>query len=139
MHSKKICHRDIKVENIILNKEDDAIKLIDFGLSCKTDKCEKNKALGTLMFMAPEVLRHEKYTEKSDMWSIGVVLFVMLTGRVPFVEQDKSKLYEEILTGQFDVSGKKLNSLLVTFYICLAMYKVNISDFAKDLIKKLMH
>ena len=62
IHHQKICHRDIKVENIIVNKAKNSIKLIDFGLASQFDKGDKNKVLGTLLYMAPEVLLKKPYT-----------------------------------------------------------------------------
>lgn len=83
----------MKVENIILNIEDKSIKLIDFGLACKTDRCDQNRVIGTLLYMAPEVLRKEKFSPKSDIWSVGIVLYVLLTGKIPYSEKDQKKLY----------------------------------------------
>lgn len=92
-HSRDIVHRDIKAENILFESEepDSEIKLIDFGMSRHFTRGEDMKEqIGTVYTVAPEVLQGT-YTEKCDMWSIGVVAFIMLTGKSPFegpTEQD---------------------------------------------------
>jgi len=85
-HSRSIVHRDIKTENILFDAvEGDAeVKLIDFGMSRRFVKGEgMHEQIGTVYTVAPEVLVGE-YSEKCDMWSIGVVAFIMLTGESPF-------------------------------------------------------
>jgi len=89
MHFRNVCHRDIKLENIMYaTKEDDSpIKLIDFGLSNRFTRGVKMlQACGTAYTAAPEILLKEGYTEKSDIWSIGVVTYVMLSQTYPFLK-----------------------------------------------------
>mmetsp|Transcript_34529 Transcript_34529/g.42225 ORF Transcript_34529/g.42225 Transcript_34529/m.42225 type:complete len:440 (-) Transcript_34529:638-1957(-) len=107
MHSKNIAHRDLKFENIMFESEDEnaQIKLIDFGLSKKfgRDKSIKGFA-GTIYSMAPEVFRGE-YTEKVDLWSIGVITYMLLYNRRPFGgnrKQDRSKTIKEIQRGAYE-------------------------------------
>ena len=80
MHDKDICHRDLKPENIMFKSKDadSEIKLIDFGLStyARDDRTMKTK-VGTPFYVAPEVLRG-KYQKSCDMWSIGVIAYVIL-------------------------------------------------------------
>jgi calcium-dependent protein kinase len=86
MHGRGICHRDIKLQNIMLeNSQTDAqIKIIDFGLGTRFIGATPMKTrCGTLYSTAPEVLR-ESYDEKCDIWSCGVVTFILLSGRKPF-------------------------------------------------------
>mmetsp|Transcript_10927 Transcript_10927/g.16889 ORF Transcript_10927/g.16889 Transcript_10927/m.16889 type:complete len:690 (+) Transcript_10927:445-2514(+) len=88
MHKRNVCHRDLKLENIMYaNPDADApIKLIDFGLSNKFTKDEKmRKACGTIYAAAPELFFGEGYTEQADIWSIGVVAFVLLSQVYPFL------------------------------------------------------
>jgi len=88
MHKRNVCHRDIKLENIMYaNPDADApIKLIDFGLSNKFKKDEKmKKACGTIYAAAPELFFGEGYTEQADIWSMGVVAFVLLSQQYPFL------------------------------------------------------
>lgn len=77
-------HRDLKPENIVLEKGLN-IKIIDFGTATEFDPEEGlNIVVGTPFYMAPEVLDLQNYNEKSDMWAIGVILFILLTGTTPF-------------------------------------------------------
>lgn len=83
MHSQKIVHRDIKPENIMVQGEHE-LKLIDFGLSKKQEGNNKLKTIaGTPYYMAPEVLDGQ-YDSKCDIWSLGVLLYVFMSGYLPF-------------------------------------------------------
>lgn len=87
LHKCGIIHRDIKPENILLTDktEEATIKLTDFGLSTL---CGPNEVLkqpcGTLAYVAPEVLTLQGYNQKADVWSIGVIMYLLLRGRLPF-------------------------------------------------------
>ena len=85
-HSNKIVHRDLKPENILLNGEDlnSGIKIIDFGTSrvYKTGY-KMTQRYGTPYYVAPEVI-DQKYTEKCDIWSCGVICYILLAGTPPF-------------------------------------------------------
>ena len=85
LHSKNICHRDIKLENILVMKND-VIKIIDFGFAVKCNKDSYQKLYcGTPSYMAPEILNKEKYNPfYSDVWSLGVLFYAMLLGSFPF-------------------------------------------------------
>ena len=121
LHSKGIVHRDIKPENILVqnidkkkNKNDEIyIKLIDFGASnfFKENEILKLK-VGSPYYIAPEVL-NKNYNEKCDIWSAGVVLYVMLTGKFPFVGQTSQKLFESIKTGKYAKEGKEWEAISI--------------------------
>jgi len=84
MHSQKVVHRDIKPENIMVQVEDE-LKLIDFGLSKRQKGNSKLKTMaGTPYYMAPEVIEGKKYDSKYDMWSMGVLMYQLLSGYLPF-------------------------------------------------------
>ena len=88
-HKKQIAHRDIKLENLLLKEEnnDALIKLADFGFAKKVKRKNGLKTfLGTPSFMAPEIfnLRTEGYDQRCDLWSVGVVVFALLGGYLPF-------------------------------------------------------
>ena len=131
LHSKGIVHRDIKPENILVQNDGNKkikldeihIKLIDFGAS---NFFKQNETLtlkiGSPYYIAPEVL-NKSYNEKCDIWSAGVVLYVMLTGNFPFVGKTSQKLFESIKTGKYKTTGKEWEA---------------ISNKAKDLIKKML-
>ena len=81
-HANNVVHRDIKPENIMIN-DDDETKLIDFGLSKTSKKNNMTTVAGTPFYMAPEVL-NQNYTSKADIWSLGVLLYTMVSGYLPF-------------------------------------------------------
>jgi serine/threonine protein kinase len=85
---RNIAHRDVKAENIIVNDDDGEIKvkLIDFGLACKFDPNKgMRRVAGTRTYLAPEMLQQkDPYSEKVDMWGIGILLYIMMTGYVPY-------------------------------------------------------
>eukprot|EP00121_Abeoforma_whisleri_P000351 Awhi_evm1s312 len=84
IHSCGLSHRDLKPENIMLS-DDDEIKLIDFGLSGNGDE-EVNSLTGTLSYMSPEVYRKSSFSngKAADIWALGVILYTMIVGNVPF-------------------------------------------------------
>ena len=96
LHDVGICHRDIKPENFILTEY--GLKMIDFGLSEEIEKDEmKERAMiGTPYYMAPEVIKG-RFGKGCDLWSLGVVMFLMLTGRRPFEGRDLQHLFINIM------------------------------------------
>jgi len=87
MHARKIMHRDLKPENILLLDENDdtSIKIADFGFAKKVKEPKSlTTGCGTLSYMAPELIRREPYDERADIWSIGVILYILLGGYSPF-------------------------------------------------------
>ncbi|ODQ62734.1 hypothetical protein WICANDRAFT_25325 [Wickerhamomyces anomalus NRRL Y-366-8] len=103
LHRNNVVHRDLKIENIMISNTGD-IKIIDFGLS----NFYSNDALlktycGSLYFAAPELLSAHPYIgPEVDVWSFGVVLYVLVCGKVPFDDQDVSVLHEKIKKGKVD-------------------------------------
>ena len=103
LHTEKgIVHRDLKPENfmVTINEENQPlVKLIDFGLATYIPKDKNsplNEYVGTPQYVAPEVVNHDCYDEKVDIWSTGVILFNMLTGYEPFRGESKSELNDQI-------------------------------------------
>ena len=103
LQSKNINHRDIKLENTLV-KEDDIIKIIDFGFAIKSSKDSYQKLFcGTPSYMSPEIVNKEKYiAQYSDIWSLGVLLYAMLFGKFPFRAKDDETLFMLINKGEFD-------------------------------------
>lgn len=98
LHARNIVHRDLKAENLLFENETDEanLKLIDFGISCEFFNGTKLKeTLGTPYYIAPEVLR-QNYDEKCDIWSAGVILFILLCGYPPFNGDDDNEILESV-------------------------------------------
>ena len=103
-HGQNIVHRDLKPENILLQTKfiDSPIKVIDFGLSKifkNSDHTMFNKC-GTPYYIAPEVL-NGYYDEKCDIWSAGVILYILLSGEPPFNGYTDEEIYRKILSKKF--------------------------------------
>ena len=100
LHANGIVHRDLKLENFIFTSgsTDAEIKLLDFGFSRQylTHSHRMTKLVGTCYYLAPEVLSQE-YTEASDLWSLGVVIYMMVTGAVPFGGVTNDAIVQKII------------------------------------------
>jgi len=128
-HCRNVIHRDLKPENILIeskeerNKEYFNIKVIDFGTS---QIFQKNKLLkkqiGTPFYIAPEVLDN-CYNEKCDVWSSGVILYILLCGNPPFYGESDEEIYAAVKEAKIDFSSYEWR---------------NVSDDAKDLIRCLL-
>eukprot|EP00891_Asterochloris_glomerata_P007383 jgi/Astpho2/7383/e_gw1.00114.154.1_t len=100
MHQLRIIHRDIKLENIFLDGEG-RVKLGDFGLTMSMKQELAISPVGTVEYMAPEVARDIKACdEKVDIWALGVTLYELLTGHLPFSGKDKQAIKKAIAAGQ---------------------------------------
>ncbi|KAJ9399281.1 hypothetical protein DTO282F9_3904 [Paecilomyces variotii] len=99
-HRNSIVHRDLKIENILISKTGD-IKIIDFGLSnLFSPKGHLKTFCGSLYFAAPELLQARQYTgPEVDVWSFGIVLYVLVCGKVPFDDQSMPQLHAKIKKG----------------------------------------
>ena len=127
LHEKKICHRDLKPENFLFSHpgEDAEIKLIDFGLSRKfgdADGKYMSTVVGTPHYVAPEVL-DGKYTERCDYWSMGVMVYILLSGTPPFKGENNVEVFKSVKKGVFAFND--------------SAWKV-VSAEAKDFITKLL-
>ena len=117
LHENKIVHRDLKAENIMLesNEPDADIKIIDFGLSKKYNSNQKMHAkTGTPYYVSPEVINGE-YDEKCDIWSIGILAYLLLSGGLPFAvahnhkrdaKEEEKELYNKILNEKPNFTGR---------------------------------
>ncbi|KAH3901932.1 serine/threonine protein kinase KIN2 SCDLUD_001717 [Saccharomycodes ludwigii] len=103
LHMNNIVHRDLKIENIMISQSGE-IKLIDFGLSNFYNKKEKlHTFCGSLYFAAPELLMAHPYTgPEVDVWSFGVVLYVLVCGKVPFDDENANVLHQKIKEGKVE-------------------------------------
>lgn len=101
LHSKKILHRDLKTLNIFLTKRD-MLKIGDFGNAKSLDQGSvATKKVGTPYYLSPEVCEGKNYDEKSDIWSVGVILYEMSTLTRPFDGENEEVLSEKIIKGKF--------------------------------------
>ena len=102
LHSMKICHRDLKPENIIFDMNSQELKLVDFGLSKVINEgTYLETKVGTPFYVAPEVLRG-KYNKQCDMWSVGVIAYVLLSGYPPFYGDNNKETYRKILKCEYE-------------------------------------
>ena len=104
-HKMKIIHRDLKPENILINKNDNGfvqIKVCDFGTSLMFNRGEvQDELVGSIYYIAPEVLK-KKYNSKCDLWSCGVIMYILLTGIPPFSGSNNRAIVEKILKRDYD-------------------------------------
>ena len=105
MHDLGVVHRDLKPENILFDRDLSTVKLIDFGMSkiLEDENALMNTKLGTPYYISPEVLKG-KYDKSCDMWSIGVITYVLLTGEPPFYGINAVALFKKIRTCDFEFS-----------------------------------
>ena len=126
LHSFGIAHRDLKPENILMTtSEDDAKpKLVDFGLSKIIGPKETcSDPFGTLSYVAPEVLLQKPYDKRVDLWSLGVIIYLLLSGTLPFDDDDDREIARQTIHDPVDFSYQTWKS---------------VPDDAKQLIKGLL-
>jgi calcium/calmodulin-dependent protein kinase I len=126
LHDRKIVHRDLKPENILLSAAlDDAksLKLADFGFARVVDEHGRRTACGTPGYLAPEILLGQTYGVSVDVWSLGVIIYILLCGYPPFYNNNQQLLFKSIRNGQFEFNKQ---------------YWANVSEEAKDLIRKIL-
>ena len=104
MHQQHIVHRDLKPDNILVslaegNNEDDVIvKVTDFGFACQFELEDGlTQILGSPLYMAPEIVLGKQYDSKVDIWSLGCIVNIMLTGNAPFYGKTRNEIYKAIV------------------------------------------
>nr|TKR66454.1 hypothetical protein D5086_0000311440 [Populus alba] len=127
LHRANIVHRDLKPENcLFLNENDDStLKIMDFGLSSVEEFTDPVVGLfGSIDYVSPEALSQGRISSKTDMWSLGVILYILLSGYPPFIAQSNRQTEQVILAGDFSFYEKTWK---------------NITSSAKQLITDLNH
>ncbi|MFH4976433.1 hypothetical protein AB6A40_003142 [Gnathostoma spinigerum] len=125
MHKNGVVHRDLKPENLLYyNEEQDSkIMISDFGLSKTEDSGVMATACGTPGYVAPEVLQQKPYGKAVDVWSVGVIAYILLCGYPPFYDENDANLFAQIIRGEYEFDSP---------------YWDEISESAKDFISHLM-
>ncbi|KRX10284.1 Protein kinase-like domain [Pseudocohnilembus persalinus] len=131
LHQNKIIHRDLKPENFLyLNKQSDSeIKIIDFGLSKilmddqQKQQGHQKQIIGTALYIAPEIIQYGTYDFSCDAWSLGVIIYILLSGQPPFKGKNNKDLFNQILNLEVSFPDEDWK---------------NISDLGKDFVKKLL-
>ncbi|GAB4836209.1 Mitogen-activated protein kinase cpk1 [Ancistrocladus abbreviatus] len=124
-HSLGVMHRDLKPENFLFvdHEEDSPLKTIDFGLSIFFKPGETfTDVVGSPYYVAPEVLR-KRYGQEADVWSAGVIVYILLSGVPPFWAETEQGIFEQVLHGDLDFSSDPWPS---------------ISESAKDLVRRML-
>ncbi|EHH28621.1 hypothetical protein EGK_19093 [Macaca mulatta] len=128
LHALRITHRNLKPENLLYYHPgaESKILITDFGLAHSGNKSgdwTMKTLCGTPEYIAPEVLLRKPYTSAVDMWALGVITYVLLSGFLPFEDENQTRLYRKILKGKYNYTGEPWPS---------------ISHLAKDFIDKLL-
>jgi calcium/calmodulin-dependent protein kinase I len=133
LHSQNVVHRDLKLENLLLKEKvssettDLKVKIADFGLSKLYSGNSMHTACGTPFYVAPDILLADDddagYGPPVDMWAVGVLLYILLSGRLPFSGDSDDELFKNILDACIVWKSPQFD---------------NVSDDAKDLISKLL-
>ncbi|KAF1317761.1 Camk/camk1 protein kinase, partial [Globisporangium splendens] len=126
-HDKDVVHRDLKPENLLLMSADDdaSIKLADFGFAKTVTKDDEGlvTTCGTPGYVAPEILEGTAYGKPVDIWSIGVITYILLAGYPPFHDDSQPVLFRKIRKGKYQYDSP---------------YWDNVSDDAKDFISRML-
>ena len=142
-----VIHRDLKPENVLMTSsgDDGDIRILDFGLSkISTPNEQCTEPYGTLTYCAPEIILDEPYNKEVDMWSLGVMTYLMISGRLPFNAEDENKIARLIAFGEPDFNSdcwKKVSKECINFIKRLLekdpKKRMNIADTLKhDWFKK---
>merc|ERR1719223_1077470 len=110
LHNTGYCHRDLKPENLLLlDQEDDVngLKVADFGFATRCKNRVLTTRCGTPAFVAPEIVSGTVYNEAVDVWSIGVIVFMLLGGYPPFKDKDRRIVFRKIRAADYTFNEKK--------------------------------
>ncbi|KAK1784608.1 hypothetical protein P4O66_003300 [Electrophorus voltai] len=149
LHTLGITHRDLKPENLLYYHPgtDSKIMITDFGLAStrkKGDECLMKTTCGTPEYIAPEILVRKPYTNAVDMWALGVISYILLSGTMPFEDDNRMRLYRQILKGKYSFSGE-VGILPHPAWLQMWMFRFvfqapwpSVSNLAKDFIDRVL-
>jgi len=126
MHQAGVAHRDLKPQNLLLTSEDDDahIKITDFGFARRVHTPQSlTSRCGTPTFVAPEILKNIPHDQSADLWSVGVIVYLLLVGYPPFMKDTQAELFQQIRSGEWKFHKKDWE---------------NISKEARELIQHLL-
>jgi serine/threonine protein kinase len=120
LHAKNIAHRDLKLENIYLDEQYN-VKLGDFGFCHSSDEDTLlSTSCGSCFYVAPEIIKGEQYDgKKADIWSMGVILFVISTGSLPWVDNNQAKMFDQIEKADYKIPGFVPREIQEIIRMCL--------------------
>ena len=125
-HENSVAHCDMKPKNLLLvnNLDDVDVKLSDFGFATRVYEPRSiTKQCGTPFFISPELLMRSPYDQQSDMWSVGVIIYLLLGGDLPFMGRTQKELFRSIVLCKYDFPEESWS---------------HVSEEAKDLVRKLL-
>jgi calcium/calmodulin-dependent protein kinase I len=125
-HQRKVAHCDLKPKNLLLmsDENDSFIKLADFGFAARVHEPKSlTKQCGTPFFVAPEILTRKPYDQQSDMWSVGCIVYLLLSGNLPFMGRSQKELFRKIVAGKYEFSDDSW---------------ADVSEDARELVRKML-
>ena len=134
IHAKRIIHRDLKPENLLYKDKDPGapLKVIDFGLAVLVEpKHLVDECCGTTSYMAPEVLTGP-YDVQCDLWSVGVIVYFMLCGYLPFMGRNDEEKESKILRGAYSFKGNSWNHVSSEARAAATPYQARNSKIIRD-------
>lgn len=141
LHRANVVHRDLKPENCLFLTRDEQspLKIMDFGLSSVEDFTDPVVGLfGSIDYVSPEALSRNKITSKSDIWSLGVILYILLSGYPPFIAQSNRQKQQMILNGQFsfyEKTWKNISSSVKQLITSLLKVDPNLRPSAEEILQ----
>lgn len=119
LHERGLAHRDLKPDNILINRDFD-VKLCDYGLLCESRSSRiSSTKCGTLPYMSPEMIHEKSYSGRSaDIWALGVVLYVVVTGCIPWASVNDFAMAQEIAKGVSDTGALSFEQGMIVLKCC---------------------
>ena len=133
LHSKGYSHRDLKLDNILFDPSAQQIKIIDFGFSLKANHSEKlNVFCGTPHYMDPDLVRKQPYNgPAADVWACGVIVYILMVGKLPFFGEFEADLFRKIQSGKYSPLPADLSNNLKFKSLLRSIFEVNPSNRIK--------